>query len=78
MSDKKKISEDDYIHEMNRRLREHPDDAGGMEFLPHPPDAAGESILGIAWAGLVFDQAYREVLESMECDFALQPIRRRF
>ena len=78
MSGKKEISEDDYIHEMNRRLRQHPDYAGGMEFLPHPPGTAGESILGIAWAGLVFHQAYREVLESMERDFELKSIRRRF
>lgn len=75
---KKKISEDDYIHEMNRRLREHPDYEGGMEFLPHPPGAAGEGILGIAWAGLVFRRAYREVLESMERDFELEEVRPRF
>jgi len=75
---KKKINEDEYIHEMNRRLRDHRDYVGGMEFLPHPPGAAGESILGIAWAGIVFHQAYREVLESMERDFELEHIRRRF
>ncbi|MBP0597705.1 hypothetical protein J8I26_06305 [Herbaspirillum sp. LeCh32-8] len=75
---KKKITEDEYIHEMNRRLRAHPDYIGGMEFLPHPPGSVGESILGIAWAGIVFHQAYREVLESMEHDFELEHIRRRF
>jgi len=75
---KKKLSDDGYIVEMNRRLQEHPQYAGGMEFLPHPPGAAGESILGIAWAGIVFHQAYREVLESMERDFEVEYPRRRF
>ena len=75
---KKKLSEDSYIVEMNRRLQAHPQYAGGMEFLPHPPGAAGESVLGIAWAGIVFHQAYREVLESMERDFEVDYPRRRF
>lgn len=75
---RKKIGEDEYIREMNQRLRAHPDYTGGMEFLPHPPGASGESILGIAWAGIVFHQAYREVLESMERDYEVQYPRRRF
>lgn len=75
---KRKLTEDEYIHEMNQRLRNHPDYIGGMEFLPHPPGAAGDSILGIAWAGIVFHKAYEEVLRSMEDDFELEHIRRRF
>lgn len=75
---KKKLNEDEYIHEMNRRLRGHPEYEGGMEFLPHPPGSGGASVLGIAWAGLVFHTAYREVLESMERDFEVEQMRRRF
>ncbi|MFL9922878.1 hypothetical protein PQR62_01280 [Herbaspirillum lusitanum] len=73
-----KLDEDGYIAEMNRRLCAHPEYEGGMEFLPHPPGSAGKSILGIAWAGIMFKQAYREVLQSMEADFELETHRRRF
>ena len=75
---KKIITEEQYLREMNRRLREHPDYVGGMEFLPHPPGAEGDSILGIAWAGIVFHQAHREVLDSMERDFDVEYPRPRF
>jgi hypothetical protein len=44
----------------------------------HPPGAEGDSILGIAWAGIVFHQAYREVLDAMERDFEVSIRGRAF
>ena len=48
---KKKITEDQYLEELNRRLRMDEMYEKGMEFVPHPPGATGSEISGYSVIG---------------------------
>jgi len=43
---KRTLTEDEYIAELNRRLREHEFYRPGMAFVPTPADATGHAISG--------------------------------
>jgi hypothetical protein len=44
-------NEDDYLLELNRRLRQHELYEEGMDFLAHPAGAVGHQVMGVARAG---------------------------
>lgn len=48
---KKKITEDQYLEELNRRLRMDEMYEKGMEFVPRPPGAVGSEMSGYSRTG---------------------------
>jgi hypothetical protein len=71
------LSEDEYLAELNRRLRAHRDYQPGLAFLAHPPGATGSAILGMAIAGFHYGPAYMEVCNSMLPDFEIRVTQRQ-
>lgn len=48
---KKQLTEDEYIAELNRRLRDHPHYEEGMAFEPSPPGSTGKRMSGYSTKG---------------------------
>lgn len=46
MNSKQHLSANDYIDELNRRLKAHPEYQDGMKFIPHPVGSSGRYISG--------------------------------
>jgi hypothetical protein len=46
-----RVTEDQYLTELNRALREDEDYQEGMEFLPSPPGSHGREMRGYTFAG---------------------------
>ena len=49
--DKRRLTEDEYIAELNRQLKQHEYYKDGMEFLPYPANATGKNITGYSVKG---------------------------
>jgi len=48
---KKVVTEDQYLEELNRRLKMDEMYEPGMEFIPHPPGAIGSQMSGYSVTG---------------------------
>lgn len=46
-----KVTEDQYLNELNRRLKVDEMYEAGMEFIPHPPGAVGSQMSGYSVTG---------------------------
>ena len=43
------VTKEEFLAELNRRLRLHPAYQPGMRFLPHPPNGTVEAATGYTW-----------------------------
>ena len=73
---KKRLTEDQYLAELNRRLKQDEDYEQGMEFLPWPPGSTGKGMSGYHMAGR-FEQhdwvgIYARVAHEVRDEFDLQ------
>lgn len=48
---KQALTEDKYIAELNKQLRQHENYQEGMAFLPYPEGATGQAMTGYSTAG---------------------------
>lgn len=72
---KPKITDDQYLLELNKRLKNHPNYQEGMAFEAYPPGASGANIESIGWTQF-FDAPgiYAEIRNKLddEVDMALK------
>jgi len=74
---KKRLTEDEYLAELNRQLQQHKDFRNGMAFLPWPQGATGKAMTGYHMAGRfenwdwvgIYAQVAHKVRE--ECELAI-------
>jgi hypothetical protein len=69
---KRRLSEDEYISQLNQRLQDHPEYHPGMAFMAYPERARGGAIEGIATRGLIYNRVYTEVSIDVESEFDIE------
>jgi hypothetical protein len=63
------LTKAEYLEELNRRLKQHPDYHQGMRFLPVSPDLIPQASPGIAWEPADLDHPFWAIAEAMKEDY---------
>ena len=70
---KETLSEDEYLAELNRRLKGQERYIDGMAFIPYPDGAKGREMSGYTVTGpFTLMGVYAQVAHSVESDFELK------
>jgi hypothetical protein len=73
------LNEDQYLEELNDKLRTHPDFKPGMRFMPWPEGATGAAVRGITWDGgeIMDTRIFAEVSMRVADEVRFEPTPRR-
>jgi hypothetical protein len=74
--EKRIIEEDEFLEQLNQRLKQHDMYEPGMEFVPYPADSSGKNISGYSTTGpFHLTLVYSQVAHSVDEDFILKVTR---